>query len=233
MVLNKDNLFIRLRGKKKVINEYDYSLKYLFIGNKNSDKLNIIVKFIYGELINLLIVEDFYSKIIETENGNYKIHIFDTPSEDRENNFIKNTTCAILVYNITNRESFNYVIERIENYKIKYPKMLMVLAGNNSNLEEERKVTYEEGKFQAQKYDILFYEVSPETGLNIDNIFIDSVEQISINMKNEFYGLFNLYSYGIKTLIEEKMQELRINNEKLDKEDNIEQRRGKCGCFII
>ena len=52
-------------------------------------------------------------------------------------------------------------------------------------------------------------------------------------MKNDFYGLFNLYSYGIKTLIEEKMQELRINNEKLDKEDNKEQRRGKCGCFII
>ena len=47
----------------------------------------------------------------------------------------------------------------------------IMLVGNKIDLEEKRKVSYDEGQKLADKYNFLFYEVSAAENKNIEEFF--------------------------------------------------------------
>ena len=54
----------------------------------------------------------------------------------------------------------------------------IILVGTNSDLENERKVTYQEGKDFATSKGIKFFEVSAKNNINIKEVFETLVEDI-------------------------------------------------------
>ncbi|CAI2379047.1 unnamed protein product [Moneuplotes crassus] len=81
----------------------------------------------------------------------------------------------VVVYDITNRESFEQVdihfskIEKLNPYIC-----TIALCGNKSDLEDERQVSYKEGKQLADCYGIqTFFETSAKEGTNITPLFTD------------------------------------------------------------
>ena len=86
---------------------------------------------------------------------------------------------VILVYDITNRESFTNIEN---NYKtvIKYdPKVRMILIGNKNDLNENRKVSEEEGRILAHKLGIQCREVSAKKGAEIQSLFQDIAKKVT------------------------------------------------------
>ena len=72
----------------------------------------------------------------------------------------------IMVYSITDRNSFNEINSIYENFlRVKdsdsFP---MVLVGNKCDLEKLREVSYDEGKTLASTMNIPFFEVSSKVG---------------------------------------------------------------------
>jgi Ras-related protein Rab-2A len=139
---------------------------------------------------------EFSSITIKVRNKIYKIQIWDTAGQERYRSitraYFKGSACAILVYNINDRKSFENITNRwINDYldSVNNKAISMVLVGNKFDLKGKREVTYEEGKLLANKYGIQFYEISCQTGENINEILLNSVNEIATKIEKGIYEL--------------------------------------------
>ncbi len=187
--------------------EYDYTIKYIIIGNAAVGKSNIILKYtrdIFTEEYQITIGAEYSSKDIIINNKQYQIQIWDTAGQEYFRSIIRsyynNSACAIVVYDITSKKSFNDVENWIDECTNNSPYDInLVLVGNKIDLENERVVSYDEGKKLALKYNMLFFECSAKTGKNINNIFNESIQEIDKKIEKGNYN-FDLNHIGIKRI---------------------------------
>ena len=82
-------------------------------------------------------------------------------------NYIRDTSVAVIVYDVSNNNSFKSVQKWIDDVKNQRGEgVIIALLANKVDL-EERDVTEPEGKEMAEKNGVLFKEVSAKTGDNI------------------------------------------------------------------
>ena len=184
---------------------YSYLFKYIIIGDSAVGKSNILLRYIhdnFNEEFQSTIGVEFGAKNIKLEDKVYRIQIWDTAGQETFRSitraYYKNSVCAFVVYDITNRNSFQNVKSWIEDCRKQSPKtVFMVLIGNKVDLEDSRQVSYEEGSVFAEKNRMLFFETSAKTGKNIEEIFLKSSMEIAKKIDSGFYDLSN-DSCGIK-----------------------------------
>ena len=116
---------------------------------------------------------DFKTKFFKFDDAKIKINYIDTAGQEKFRaislNYLKGTDGAILVFDITKKNTFELIgtwIDDIrENNKNNIGKMLL---GNKADLESEREVSKEEGEKLAQLLDCKYYETSAKTGQNVN-----------------------------------------------------------------
>ncbi len=85
----------------------------------------------------------------------------------------------LLVYDITRRETFQYMSSWLEECRQQADGALtVVLIGNKRDCEDERQVSEEEGQLFAREHGLLFMEASAKTALNVEAAFLQSAQQI-------------------------------------------------------
>ena len=184
---------------KEVNEKEDYTFKYIIIGNAAVGKSNISFRFTKGkfsEKYQATIGMEFTYKNVKIGEKIYRIQIWDTAGQECfksvSRGYYKSSVCALVVYDITNRKSFDNVIEWIEECKNNGPQTVtMVLVGNKSDLKEIRNISYEEGEDLANRFNMMFFETSALNGDNIDKLFNDTAETIVKKMENNYYDLSN------------------------------------------
>ena len=176
---------------------FDYLLKYIIIGDAAVGKSNLLLRFTQDDFkseYQLTIGVEFGAKNLNIDSKIFRIQIWDTAGQENFRSitraYYKNSVCALVVYDISSRDSFNNVSSWIEDCKNQSPKtILMVLVGNKCDLEDKRQVSYEEGKELADKNDFLFFESSAKDGTNVDEIFTNSAKEIAKKIEQGFYDL--------------------------------------------
>ena len=173
--------------------EWDYFYKIVMIGNSSVGKTCMIKRFV-DDIFNSkdfisTVGIDFSTKMIEIEDAKIKdakikLQIWDTAGQERfraiTSTYYRIANGIIVVYDITNRESFdqvNYWLDEIHLHRenVSIPK---VLVGNKKDLDahadkdiDERKVSTEEGSRLALKNKMIFFETSAFTGENVNDVF--------------------------------------------------------------
>ena len=91
----------------------------------------------------------------------------------------------MMVYDITDLESFqNLNTWLIEIEKNASKNVYKILIGNKSDLEGERKVTYEQGAEFAAQYGMKFIETSAKESKNVQEAFVTMTKEI-ISQNND------------------------------------------------
>ena len=91
----------------------------------------------------------------------------------------------MMVYDITDLESFqNLNTWLIEIEKNASKNVYKILIGNKSDLESERKVTYEQGQEFAAQYGMKFIETSAKESKNVQEAFVTMTKEI-ISQSND------------------------------------------------
>ena len=100
--------------------------------------------------------------------------------------YYKKADCCILVYDITNREEFNeikeYFIVKIRERCKKNVKVILV--GNKTDLERNRKISYNEGANLAFLNNFLFIETSCLKNENVYEAFEKIIGIYRLSYKN-------------------------------------------------
>ena len=214
--------------------DFNYLLKYIIIGDSAVGKSNILTQYVYekfSEEFQSTLGVEFAAKNAVIDNKIYRIQIWDTAGAESFRSitraYYKNSVCAFIVYDITKRETFENVQVWLDDIKNQCPQtVLLVLVGNKLDLENERQISYEEGESFAQKNNMYFFETSAKTGVNIENLFLKSVETINERIQEDFYDL-STGNCGIKIGNEVISDNIVLNKENVTKSDN---NGGKC-CY--
>ena len=196
-------------SQNKSVNSY----KVLLLGNSYVGKTCILLRYSedsFTENYDVTIGLNYRIKTLEIDNTTVKMQIWDTSGEEKfksiAKNFYRGAHGVVLVYDICELNSFldvkswiEQIIENSENDDI-----IMILCGNKSDKEQNRKVSRDEGEQLAKSYGIPFYECSAKSGLNINEVFDDMCKRIHEKVKihgNKNNGGVKLNSKNIKKKI--------------------------------
>eukprot|EP00347_Sterkiella_histriomuscorum_P016491 403352976 len=156
-----------------------FKYKVVFLGDQSVGKTSIIHRFIYDsfdENYQATIGIDFMSHKMYVEDKIIILNLWDTAGQERFKSlipsYIKDSAVAIVVFDITSRQSFQSVDKWIEDAKnLRDDDVLLILAGNKADLADQRQVSYEEATDYAAKRNIMYFEVSARAGTNITMCF--------------------------------------------------------------
>ncbi|KAL0920532.1 hypothetical protein M5K25_009673 [Dendrobium thyrsiflorum] len=159
---------------------HDYSFKILIIGDSGVGKSSLLVSFISNHVDDLAptIGVDFKIKHLTVGGKKLKLTIWDTAGQEKfrtlTSSYFRNAQGIILVYDVTQRETFTNLFEvwakEVELYSTNQDCIKMLVA-NKVDKESERVVTKEEGIAFAKEYGCVFLECSAKTRENVEKCF--------------------------------------------------------------
>lgn len=121
----------------------------------------------------------------------------------------------ILMYDITNEESFNSVqdwVTQIKTYSCDNAQVILV--GNKCDMEDERVITTERGKQLADQLGVQFFETSAKENINIKvkEKKVDLTKKFLKNWKKSYKEIDTFSHEFLKsTFLRIFQEEIRIN----------------------
>lgn len=153
--------------------------KLVFLGDQSVGKTSIITRFMYDKFDNTYqatIGIDFLSKTMYLEDRTVRLQLWDTAGQERFRSlipsYIRDSSVAVIVYDVTNRQSFLDTIRWIEEVRNERGSdVIIVLVGNKTDLVDKRQVSIEEGDAKSRELSVIFIETSAKAGFNIKALF--------------------------------------------------------------
>lgn len=184
---------------------YNYLMKFILIGNSGVGKSSMLFQFIedkFRDGLEPTIGIEFGTKLIKIDNMSIRLQIWDSAGQENyrsiTRSYYRNTICAFLMYDITNRKSFDDVKSWLEEAKTYGNSTThFVLLANKCDIQQERVVSIEEGTKFAQDNGMAFFEISAKVNINVNKAFEYTVERILYDIKQ---GVIDPYhdNIGIK-----------------------------------
>ncbi|KAL6082053.1 hypothetical protein STEG23_003107, partial [Scotinomys teguina] len=115
---------------------------------------------------------DFLSKTMYLEDRTVRLQLWDTAGQERFRSlipsYIRDSTVAVVVYDITNLNSFQQTSKWIDDVRTERGSdVIIMLVGNKTDLADKRQITIEEGEQRAKELSVMFIETSAKTGYNV------------------------------------------------------------------
>ncbi|KAH0630945.1 hypothetical protein JD844_004348, partial [Phrynosoma platyrhinos] len=105
-----------------------------------------------------------------------RLQLWDTAGQERFRSlipsYIRDSTIAVVVYDITNLNSFQQTSKWIDDVRTERGSdVIIMLVGNKTDLADKRQITTEEGEQRAKELSVMFIETSAKTGYNVKQLF--------------------------------------------------------------
>jgi small GTP-binding protein len=145
--------------------QYDLSFKLIFIGDSSVGKSCLTTKAVknnFEEYYQATVGFEFLTFNMKVNDKVVKLQIWDTCGQEIYksliSNFYRNSSLAVLVYAIDNKESFTHVENWLNDLKSQANEDVRIfLVGNKSDLEEERNAKVEKNG-KAKKVVVFTYK---------------------------------------------------------------------------
>ena len=182
---------------------YDERIQIIMVGESGVGKTSLIRRYT-NNIFNTNHLEtigiEFFNKEERINDQIIQIKLWDTAGQEifhsLTKNFYRKADGIIIVYDITNKESFDRIqdwVKSVYDNTDTYKEIQMIIVGNKIDLEENREVSKEEGMKIGKYFEIDFFEASAKNAEGVRNFMIKIIEDIlnnkvnnrnSINIKN-------------------------------------------------
>ena len=171
----------------------DYKIKIIVVGDSGVGKTNLINRFASDKFdtnSKATIGVEFVYKTLKINKEIIKVEVWDTAGEERyrsiTSSYYKGANGAIIVYDLTDEESFKNV-ESWMNEVIKKGKqnMQFLLVGNKKDLINDRVVTEQKGIDKAKELNMNLFEASALEKNNVNEAFNFLIKEIYLSIIKE------------------------------------------------
>ena len=154
--------------------------KIVLIGDINVGKTSILSRFRYGSFESDYMPTlgiDFFSKNLFFEDKTIRLILWDTAGQERFRSlipsYLKNADCIIIVFDITNKESFLSLNKWLTDAKNNASEnTIYVICGNKIDLKERRTVNENEiNEYIEKNTGVIYMECSAKNGQGIKDLF--------------------------------------------------------------
>jgi len=164
----------------------DYVFKVVLIGDSAVGKSQLLARFSRNEFSiesKATIGVEFQTRTLTIDRKTVKAQIWDTAGQERyravTSAYYRGALGAMLVYDITKRQSFDHVARWLEELRGHADKNIVImLIGNKTDLGTLRAVPTEDAKEFAQRENLFFMETSALDSINVEPSFLTVLTEI-------------------------------------------------------
>jgi len=160
--------------------------KIAIMGYRSVGKSSLAIQFVQGQFVDYYepTIENTFKKTISIKGHQYDLFLVDTAGQDEYSIFPPEYSVDVngyvLVYSIDSPHSF----EVCRSIHVKLIDLLgsnsvpIILVGNKSDLQSDRRVSHEQGKKLAEEMKAVFLETSAKENQNVEEIFRKVIAQM-------------------------------------------------------
>jgi small GTP-binding protein len=163
------------------------NFKIVVCGDPGVGKTSTILRFTENAFLRTYIATlgvSISEKVIEVNDNLVNLILWDIAGQSKfevmRRHFYKGAEAVILIFDLTNRKSFdsvsNWFKDIQKNITPYQEKFFGFILGNKEDLEAERKVSLEEAKQFAENLHLEYLETSAKTGKNVEESFYKVAE---------------------------------------------------------
>jgi len=173
-----------------------FKFKIVLVGAMGVGKTSLIMQHLNKSFTPNMrsTILDFFHKTIVINGTIIVLEIWDTAGQEKfhslTNMFYRNAHAVIVVYDITNKKSFDRVPFHCNEFTSKtfMSHGVMAIVGNKTDLKDKREVKSEEGLAFADENGYLFMETSAKSAANVDTLFAAIAKDLYDREMFETYG---------------------------------------------
>lgn len=156
-------------------------VKVVLLGDSGVGKSSLVLRFVADNFKvdgDATIGASYMGKILQFNDKMIKFNIWDTAGQERYHSLAKmyyrDANAAIMVYDITKRDSFEGLKRWYKELQEFGPKDIVItIAGNKEDLVETEAVSQEEAKEFARSIGALYKKTSAKTNYGVEQVFRD------------------------------------------------------------
>jgi len=173
--------------------------KLVLLGDAGVGKTALAVQFVKGqfnEFTESTIGASFMNQTVTLPDDTLvKFQIWDTAGQERFHSlapmYYRGAQAAIVVYDITNRTSFEKAKDWVKELQQQGdPNVVVAFVGNKIDMETARKVNSEESQHYADDNGLFFIETSAKTATNVAELFMKIAKQLPKVQRKEVSNTF-------------------------------------------
>lgn len=162
-----------------------YTFKIIMAGDAAVGKTSLVRRYIhhtFKENYLITIGVQVSTTEIKIENATIKLIVWDVAGQKSFQTvlplYFKGADASILVFDVTNRNTFNNVENWLKRIRETEPESVVILCGNKTDMSYARVVKREEAEKKAQELGVLDYiETSAKTGYGVQELFLIAVKR--------------------------------------------------------
>jgi len=165
-----------------------HTVKLLILGGASVGKSSLLLRFTDQQWLpeneaQPTVGVDNWTHKLEVKGKHVNLCIWDTPGEESfrtiVSSYYRGTQAIILVYDISNRQSFETIEWWFAVRSQHAPKSAVkILVGNKTDNEHTRQISTAEGAAYASRMGVLFVESSAKTAEGVREVFRDTLERV-------------------------------------------------------
>ena len=154
---------MELQTMENCEDEPDFIFKVIVVGDSATGKSSMLTRFVFDEFTQnskSSVGSEIFSRTYIIEDKLISMQIWDTAGQERfksvTKSYFKGAKGAMIVYDITNKESYDSVESWLQMVKENSDKDISImLAGNKSDLQHKRVIIQDEGCRKAKDLSLL------------------------------------------------------------------------------
>lgn len=163
-----------------------YNFKVVLLGEGCVGKTSLVLRYVEDKFNAKHITTlqaSFLNKKINVDGKAVRISIWDTAGQEKFHAlgpiYYRSSNGAILVYDITDEDSF----QKVKNWIKELRKMLgadivLAIVGNKIDLQKDRNVSQEMAESYAQSVGATLFETSAKNNVGVEDVFLSLTQQM-------------------------------------------------------